>query len=374
MNKTGKKSVIYQEISQRIHSGIYAQGLRLPTESSLCSEFSASRPTVSRALARLREDGLISSVQGSGHYVTARDKSPAELITAPESFTFGILSPRMEENESGFIFEKIFKCIASLSQSLDFDLVWNGVMTLGAGASRFAVMTKVDGILNRYLNSNINGVFFIPIEFHPYAFEINMMIVNKLNKHGISIVLLDSDITPWPTRSHCDLIGIDNLAAGLEVTRFLIRNQPRRIDFVCEHFSANTVNIRKMGYRLALIEAGVMPQNAWEHEGNLNDGQFIKMLLESGAQDIVCANDFTAMKLLSACAKNNHKINVVGFDDNQYSALLSIPLTTYKQPFDDIARNAVFTMLNRVKYPADNARYVQIHGELIIRESCQWRD
>ncbi|CNH39602.1 DNA-binding transcriptional regulator CytR [Yersinia pekkanenii] len=374
MAKLSKLDRIYQELVLRIRSGIYVQGQRLPTENSLCSEFSASRPTISRALAKLRSEGVISSTQGSGHYLMTQENEPAQAPLQHEVQTFGILSPRMEENESGFLFEQIFKSIASLSQRFNFDLIWNGVMTLGAGATRQAVLNKIDNVIERYLRSNVRGVFFIPIEFHPYAAEINQLILNKLDRDGLGVVLLDSDVVPWPKRSHWDLIGIDNVAAGQEVTTYLLNNQPRRIDFLCERFSANTVNMRKMGYRLALLDAGIVPQTCWEHEGNVGDSDFIEHLLASGAQDIICANDFTAMKLLSVCGQNGRKINVVGFDDNEYSALLGIPLTTYKQPFNDIARHAVFTMLDRLQYPDSAARHLQINGELIIRASCRWRE
>ncbi|NIY46283.1 GntR family transcriptional regulator [Cedecea colo] len=373
--KVAKQNLIYKELLQRIQSGRYANGQRLPTENSLCQEFSASRPTIARAIAKLRSEGIISSTQGSGHYVTNGQHSVSlvHMNTQSETPTFGILSPRMEENESGFLFEQIFRSIASLSQKFNFDLAWNGVMFLGEGATRKMIINKIDEVLERYLRSSVKGVFFIPVEFHPHAEEINTMILNKLRRYDIAVVLLDSDVVKWPQRSQWDLIGLDNVAAGLEMTNFLINNQPRRIDFVCEQFSANTVNMRKMGYRLALLEAGVMPQTTWEHNGNVGDRLFAERILKSGAQDIVCANDFTAMKLLSICVQNNLKINVVGFDDNEYSTLLGIPLTTYKQPFEDVAKNAVLTMFNRLEYPADIARQIQIRGELIIRSSCHWR-
>ncbi|PKH25763.1 hypothetical protein CIG19_04350 [Enterobacterales bacterium CwR94] len=373
MAKSGKLERVYQDLEKRIRGGAYSLGERLPTEVTLCQEFDVSRPTLSRALLRLREEGLISSTQGSGHYITfdAGDITPTRYS---EPMALGILSPRMEANESGFLFEQIFKSIAALSQTFNFDLVWNGVMTLGAGATRQAILAKIDHVIERYLRSDVRGVFFIPVEFHPYATEINELILSKLDRYGIGVVLLDGDVARWPQRSRWDLIGIDNVAAGLEVTQHLMGHQPRRIDFLCEQFSANTVNMRMMGYRLALLEAGIAPLPAWVHEGELNDRDFVMQLLEGGAQDIVCANDFTAMKLLSVCTQQGVKVNVVGFDDNEYSALLGIPLTTYKQPFSDIARNAVLTLLNRLTWPQDSARHLVSYGELIVRASCTARD
>lgn len=368
MAKSGKLDRVYHELTRRIQRGDYANGERLPTELMLCAELDVSRPTLSRALARLREEGMISSTQGSGHYITWSDVAyPAEL---PPAIALGILSPRMEANESGFLFEQIFKSIAALSQQFNFDLVWNGVMTLGAGATRQAIINKIDGVIERYQRSGVKGVFFIPIEFHPFAGEINQLILSKLERDGMSVVLLDSDVVRWPARSRWDLIGIDNVGAGMLMTRHLLADHPRRIDFLCERFSANTVHMRMLGYQLALLEAGVALQPSWQHEGELNQPDFIAELLASGARDVVCANDFTAMKLLSLCSQQGVKINVVGFDDNEYSALLGIPLTTWKQPFNAIGHNAVVAMMHRLQNPDASPIHTIAQGELIVRASC----
>ncbi|WP_413742447.1 substrate-binding domain-containing protein [Sodalis sp. RH15] len=367
MAKRGKLDAVFLTIKQRILDGIYEEDQRLPSEKILCDEFSVSRPTISKALAKLRELGLISSTQGSGHYVCVqRQESPL----APQELILGILSPRLEANESGFLFEQIFKSMASLSQQFNFSLVWNGVVTMGSEASKQKIIEIIEKIIDRYIKNNVHGIFFIPIEFHPFADEINNLILHKLSQYNIKVVLVDSDFAAYPDKSAYDLVGIDNIAAGYEVTRHLLQNKTRRVDFLCENYSAHTVSMRIMGYRLALLEAALPAVAEWVHEGAVGDKKFINRILDSGATDIVCANDFTAMKLLSVCTQINRKVNVVGFDDNEYSALLGIPLTTYKQPFGDIAENAIFLMLNRLQFPQTAPRHLQLRGELIIRSSC----
>lgn len=63
---------IYQQLFERIVSGEMPVDSRLPTEAHLTQQFGVSRPIVREALARLREDGLIASRQGSGSYVLRR--------------------------------------------------------------------------------------------------------------------------------------------------------------------------------------------------------------------------------------------------------------------------------------------------------------
>src|SRR5688500_3774647 len=67
-----RSAAIYDGIVGRIWSGELAENTRLPSEIDLSRRFGVSRPVVREALARLRDDGLIVSRQGSGSYVTRR--------------------------------------------------------------------------------------------------------------------------------------------------------------------------------------------------------------------------------------------------------------------------------------------------------------
>ena len=69
----GKLSAgIYARIFEGIVGGEYPVNTRLPSEADLAQRFGASRPVVREALARLRDDGVIVSRQGSGSYVKRR--------------------------------------------------------------------------------------------------------------------------------------------------------------------------------------------------------------------------------------------------------------------------------------------------------------
>ena len=69
----GKLSAgIYEQLFERIVAGEFPVNARLPSETELARRFGASRPVVREALARLRDDGLIVSRQGSGSYVKRR--------------------------------------------------------------------------------------------------------------------------------------------------------------------------------------------------------------------------------------------------------------------------------------------------------------
>ena len=64
---------VVQALKDDIVGGVYPVGSQLPTEDELCSRFAVSRYTIREALRRLREDGLVSSRQGSGTTVIPCD-------------------------------------------------------------------------------------------------------------------------------------------------------------------------------------------------------------------------------------------------------------------------------------------------------------
>ena len=61
-------------LRRRIESGQYPPDTRIPTESELMETFEVARTTARRAIAVLREEGLIYTVPQRGSYVTR--KSP----------------------------------------------------------------------------------------------------------------------------------------------------------------------------------------------------------------------------------------------------------------------------------------------------------
>lgn len=75
-----KTQKVYLLLRDRIGSGTWRSGARLPSEPQLSDEFGVSRVTVRRALARLEEDGLIDRRPGSGTFVSQQEKRVRALI------------------------------------------------------------------------------------------------------------------------------------------------------------------------------------------------------------------------------------------------------------------------------------------------------
>ena len=65
-------SSVYEQVVALIAAGEFPLNARLPAEAVLAQRFGASRPVIREALARLRDEGIIVSRQGSGSYVRRR--------------------------------------------------------------------------------------------------------------------------------------------------------------------------------------------------------------------------------------------------------------------------------------------------------------
>lgn len=75
-------ALLRETLLEKLKSGIWRAGHRIPTERALCAEYSLGRSAVRRVLGQLKEAGLITQTVGSGTYVSERI---ATLLPALES-------------------------------------------------------------------------------------------------------------------------------------------------------------------------------------------------------------------------------------------------------------------------------------------------
>ena len=347
---------IFLDLQRAISNGKYREGQRLPSEAQLTRMYSTSRMTVARALKELTILGIVERKPGSGSY--------ARHASATHGRSFGLLIPDLGETE---IFEPICQGIARASRINHDEILW--------GAATRDVESKVQQALqlcNYYLSKYVAGIFFAPFEHTENGDAANREIVETLQRVSIPVVLLDRDVVRYPARSGCDLVGIDNRRAGYVVTQHLLKLGCQRIVFLALPNSAPTVAMRMAGYRDALC-ASHKPEAA--EIGMPDSKEWVGKLLQAHRPDgIVCANDRTAGELmltLNALGVDiPSAVRIVGIDDVKYASLLHVPLTTLRQPCNDLGAAALSTMVDRVDHPNMPARQVTLECELIVRKSC----
>ena len=74
---------VHETLLHSVLSGQVEPGARLPSEPALAALFQVSRPVVRQALERLKQDGVVASVRGSGTYVREVADLPSGVAAAP---------------------------------------------------------------------------------------------------------------------------------------------------------------------------------------------------------------------------------------------------------------------------------------------------
>lgn len=72
-NKETLTQQLTRTLAERIASGQYAVSTRLPSEQEMIAEFSVSRTVVREAIANLRANGRVTTLQGVGAFVVQQD-------------------------------------------------------------------------------------------------------------------------------------------------------------------------------------------------------------------------------------------------------------------------------------------------------------
>ncbi len=356
-----KSERIYMFMLQMLCSDDLRIGDLLPTEVELANQFQVSRPTVMRALNRLKQEGLISRKAGVGSFLERKPENTSSPLV------FGLIFPLLGVGE---IFASIAEEIAVLAKQYHFTCMWGGKF-----ASTQIKITQMEQMVDFYIQQGVSGVFLAPLEFTKEHFRINRQAVQKLVDARIPVLLIDADYKEYPDRSAFDLVGIDNFRAGYTLAEHFIQQGAARVDFVKPPYSAQTVPQRVRGVQAALLEHGIVPQSAWIHTGEPTDRAFVKKVLESGATNIVSSNDVTAVHVIQQLDQLNVKVpadvRIAGIDDVKYSHFVRISLTTIRQPCQVMGQVAVRTMLERIQSPTLPIRQILLDTELIVRESSQ---
>lgn len=171
-------------------------------------------------------------------------------------------------------------------------------------------------------------------------------------------------------------ICVDNIAAATDVTRHLIGLGHRRIAFIQGPPEHGDAQDRLAGYRRALAEAGLTPDNALVLPGGFDFAQGIaagEMLfaLDSKPTAVFCCNDEVAAAVLATAnrlgVKVPEELSLAGFDDSPLARSVWPQLTTCRQKMELTGYMAVDFVIDPPT-AADDRRRAQMH-ELVIRHS-----
>ncbi|NYJ03245.1 LacI family transcriptional regulator [Nocardioides thalensis] len=200
--------------------------------------------------------------------------------------------------------------------------------------------------------------------------------LRRLRDRGTAVVVVDRRTG---TREFSS-VSVDDKRGGRLAAQHLLDTGRRRLAFVGGPRGLNQVKHRLLGAqevvdtvnraRLTFVETPTMDADAGRHAAE----QLVALGPRRRPEAIFAANDLIALGVLQgltlAGLRVPDDIAIVGYDDIDFAASAAIPITSVRQPREELGRVATEILLGVIDDPANpRVRDVVLEPELVVRRS-----
>ena len=216
----------------------------------------------------------------------------------------------------------------------------------------------------------VNGVLISPVNEKDKSLQ-------WLRDRGTAVVLLGRE-----RRNFCS-VRLDDVAGGELAASHLIELGHRRLAFVTAPLEIAAYNSRLTGIRQALARHDLPSDSCKVIEvgslGNAPEGRTASEQLRSRHPEVtgvVCGNDLLALGLIAGLIHQGvdvpRDVSVVGYDDIELAQQSALPLTTVRQPKNELGRTATGLLLDEANRRANHAhQQIVFQPDLAIRETTR---
>ncbi len=210
--------------------------------------------------------------------------------------------------------------------------------------------------------------------------------LSGVTKRGLQVVAFDQ-LVEGGAGIRLDSVRVDNVLGSRLAVAHLLQQGHRRISFVSGSVSSASRRDRLEGYRRTLQEAGIepVPELIWME--NITAGEAEEEATEIGRMAAItllrrpdrptaffAINDMTAVGIYAGIRELGLRIpediSVVGFDDIHLCRIMNPPISTVRQPLEELMHAAVNLLISRMEgknqEPAVN---LTLTPQLILRGS-----
>ncbi len=171
------------------------------------------------------------------------------------------------------------------------------------------------------------------------------------------------------------VVAVDQFSAAAEVTRHLLDQGPSTVWHIAGPDDWYEARARVDGWRSALEAAGVDQPDVLHGDWTAESGYELGVHLASagGVQAVFVANDQMALGVLHALREAGIDVPgdvlVAGFDDVPEARFFAPPLTTVRQDFAEVGRQAIRLLTEELDRGGPAHTSVSVPAELVIRTS-----
>ena len=172
-------------------------------------------------------------------------------------------------------------------------------------------------------------------------------------------------------------VAVDNAQSSYIAAKYLLEKGHKRIGVVAGPLTLNSSRNRLKGVRRALEECGLSLPDELVYEGKYDFTTGVSggaELIKKDVTAIFAFSDMQAYGVYESAKRAGKRIpddlSVMGFDDNSYSSVLEVPLSTMRQPVEMIAKEVcrvILALINEEEAPPPAC----FPAQLVCRESVK---
>ncbi|MCC9306518.1 LacI family transcriptional regulator [Kitasatospora sp. RB6PN24] len=336
---------------------------------------SAARPTLEAVAARAGVGrGTVSRVVNGSPKVSAKARAAVEQAIAELGYVPNQAARSLVTSRTDAVALVIPESVAKLSSEPYFSDIITGVSAELAGTELQLLLVLVRDEhererLTRYLTARrVDGVLLVSVHQDDPLPEL----LERLELPAV----LGGRRSAQETLSY---VHADNAGGARAAVRHLLSRGRTAIGTVAGPLDMEGAAERLAGYRQALAEArlpydeGLVAHGDFtEHAGR--EGMRELLARRPGLDAVFCASDLTAAGALQALREAGRRVPqdvaVVGFDDSVVARHTEPPLTSVRQPTEEMGRLMAQLLIKEVAEPGRFRRQVVLPTELVVRESA----
>lgn len=277
----------------------------------------------------------------------------------------GILVPGPESND---FYAGIVKGAQAKCRELGYEPLLRRVT---AADGKVRQRRDAAAVAKEFIGRHVDGVILLPFAPLRGQWDVNAIVMAALHKEGIVVQLVNRAIDS-PKGETCDLVSVDNVAAGRRLAEHLVKRGIRRCVFLEALPPIESVNLRYIGLAAGFAEAkgaeilrvGICARLADVARG---------WMRRFKPQAFACSCDFVAYRLMDALSKIGvavpDDVMVTGFDGVPSESEHAGKLTTVMQPLAEIGSTAITRLVERMRNRALPRSTILLDALLVVRAS-----
>ncbi|MFC3745090.1 GntR family transcriptional regulator [Paenibacillus sp. GCM10012306] len=346
-----KYSVIKEDIKQRLISGEWTEGYRLPSSREFAQYYESSVNTIEKAIKELAEEEWLIRDSRRGTFMNKEKEIMQGGTRLVAAFVFGIDNPIW----------------ATALRGVEDALFLRGYQLLSSSDDRN--LEKLESLVRGAVERKVEGVILSPFMSEGHE-EINNRIFSLLQDNRIKYISLDRVVY----NTSIPYVTSDNIAGAYSLTKLLIEQGHRRILFI-KNSNISTINERLTGFKQAFVDSGLSYSDEFEvfiptkYEDFSDEFDHYCEILERKMKEmsftaVFTANDQIAEAALQSLEHMNVRIpedvSLVTYDAENLNRRSKLNVTGITQPFYEMGQCAAGLLLNMMDGNEDQLFYGQV--------------